>query len=153
MLSLESRKKITKETIRRIENVFLSVTDKREYAGLFLVGFHYLIVMFPVAYIFFGTVDIYYYISGIIYLMIVILHYYFNGCILTRTERSLFNSKEWYGPPSFLLYGLDDISKNRSNNMVALLALLVVSQSVLKMFYDINIWYLILITILIFRNY
>ena len=106
MLSLETRKKVTKETIRIIENMFLKLTDSKINAALLLISLHYFLVSLTVAHIYFGNKNIYFYISVVIYLLIVILHFYFNGCILTKTERALLNNNEWYGPPSIILYGL-----------------------------------------------
>ena len=29
---------------------------------------------------------------------VLVFHFYFNGCIFTRLERDLWNTKDWYGP-------------------------------------------------------
>ena len=153
MFELERRKENTKWSVKQIENFFLNFTNKREYAGLILVGVHYFAVMGSVAYIFFGDIDVYYYISISFYLLIVFLHYYYNGCILTRTERSLFDTKTWYGPPSILLYGVEDLSMDRCNNMIAYLAIVIVSNSILRMYNkDINIFILLILIVIYFRN-
>ena len=45
-----------------------------------------------------GSLDEWFFVSCIIWVMIFIFHVYFNGCILTRLERKLWNTKDWYGP-------------------------------------------------------
>lgn len=153
MFELEKRKENTKWSVRQIENFFLNFTNKREYAGLILVGVHYLAVMSSIAYTFFGDINIYYYISFSFYLLIVFLHYYYNGCILTRTERSLFDTKTWYGPPSILLYGVEDLSMERCNNMIAYMAVIIVTNSFLRLYNkDINLFLLMILTCIYFRN-
>ena len=106
MFELEERKKYTKYVIEEVENFLLKFVDKKGYAGLVVVAFHYFLIVASVTYIMFGSVNIYYYMSSLLYLTVVFLHFFFGGCILTRIERSLLETKEWYGPPSILLYGI-----------------------------------------------
>jgi hypothetical protein len=153
MFELEKRKENTKWSVKKLEDFFLIFTNKREYAGLILVGVHYLVLMASIAYIFFGDIDIYYYISSSFYLLCILLHYYYNGCILTRTERSLLDAKTWYGPPSILLYGVKDFTMERCNNMIAYMAVIIVSNSFLRLYNkDINLFVLMVLTGIYFRN-
>lgn len=153
MFELEKRKENTKWSVKKLEDFFLNFTNKREYAGLILVGVHYLVLVGSIAYIFFGDIDIYYYISSSFYLFVVCLHYYYNGCIFTRTERSLLDSKTWYGPPSILLYGVEDFTMKRCNNMVGYMALIIVTNLFLRLYNkDINLFVLIVLTGIYFRN-
>ena len=153
MFELEKRKENTKWSVKKLEDIFLIFTNKREYAGLILVGVHYLVLTGSIAYIFFGDIDIYYYISSSFYLFVACLHYYYNGCIFTRTERSLLDSKTWYGPPSILLYGVEDFTMKRCNNMVGYMALIIVTNLFLRLYNkDINLFVLIVLTGIYFRN-
>jgi hypothetical protein len=153
MFEIEKRKATTKWSVKKIEDFFLKFTNKREYAGLILVGVHYLTLVSCICYIFFGDIDIYYYISASFYLLVVGLHYYYNGCILTRTERSLLDSKTWYGPPSILLYGVEDFTMKRCNNMVGYMAMIIVTNLFLRLYNkDINLFLLIVLTGMHFRN-
>jgi hypothetical protein len=152
MFELEKRKSDTKWSIRQIEAFFLNCTNKREYAGLYLVGVHYLIVTGIVACIFFGDMNIYYYISVFCYSLLVILHHYYNGCILTKTERSLFDTKIWYGPPSMLLYGVEDFTMERCNDMIYYLSSVVIINIAIREYNkDINLWFLLLLIVIFFR--
>jgi hypothetical protein len=153
MFEIEKRKKNTKWSVRQIEKIFLNFTNKREYAGLILVGVHYLVLISAISFLFFGVINVYYYISLSFYLLCILLHYYYNGCILTRTERSLLDAKTWYGPPSILLYGVKDFTMERCNNMIAYMAVIVVSNSFLRLYNkDINLFVLIVLTGIYFRN-
>ena len=152
MLSLETRKKVTKETIRIIENMFLKLTDSKINAALLLISLHYFLVSLTVAHIYFGNKNIYFYISVVIYLLIVILHFYFNGCILTKTERALLNNNEWYGPPSIILYGSENFNKEKINQLIEILAFLIVVNIFLRIIFNISLWLLPIIVVLLFRN-
>ena len=156
MFEVEKRKEITKLSIKRIENIFLHFTKKREYAGLILVLFHYLLLTCTIWYIFFGDIDIYYYICSGFYLLLVCMHYYYNGCILTKAERSLLNdAKSWYGPPSIFLYGTDKMScMNRCNTMIAYLAFVIVINSIIRLYNkEISLYFIMILIVLYFRNF
>ena len=153
MFELEKRKENTKWSVKQIENFFLNFTNKREYAGLILVGVHYLVLISAISCLFFGEINVYYYISLSFYCLVIFLHYYYNGCILTRTERSLLDAKTWYGPPSILLYGVEDFTMKRCNNMVGYMALIIVTNSFLRLYNkDINLFLLMILTCIYFRN-
>jgi len=154
MFELEERKKYTKYVIEEVEKILLKFVDKKGYAGLMVVGFHYFLIVISVTYIMFGSVNIYYYMSSLLYVVIIILHFICGGCILTRIERSLFETKEWYGPISMLLYGIEDASKERTNNMVVFLATLIVINIISKLFnQNINLFLLMLLVVIYFRLY
>lgn len=154
MFELEERKKYTKYVIEEVENFLLKFVDKKGYAGLVVVGFHYFLIVISVTYIMFGSVNIFYYICSLLYLLIIILHFICGGCILTRIERSLLETKEWYGPISMLLYGIEDASKERTNNMVIFLAITIVTNIILKLFNEnINLSLLMLLVVIYFRLY
>ena len=45
----------------------------------------------------FGPIDTYYWIFMAINAILVLSNIYFKGCLFLKTERYLFNDKEWYG--------------------------------------------------------
>lgn len=134
MFELEKRKENTEWSVKQIENFFLNFTNTREYAGLILVGVHYLVLVSAISCLFFGEINVYYYISLSFYLLCILLHYYYNGCILTRTERRLLDAKTWYGPPSILLYGVEDFTMKRCNSMVANMAIIIIINSIIRLY-------------------
>jgi hypothetical protein len=153
MFELEKRKENTKWSVKQIENFFLNFTNKREYAGLILVGVHYLVLISAISCLFFGEINVYYYISLSFYCLVIFLHYYYNGCILTRTERSLLDAKTWYGPPSILLYGVEDFTMKRCNSMVANMAIIIVINSIFRLYNkNINLFVIILFMTVYYRN-
>jgi len=75
------------------ENIF------QIYTTFFLHG---IIVFFPFYILLFKSLNFYFYISLIIWLLIMVLHLYFNGCIFIRIERALTKNKKWKGIWTYL---------------------------------------------------
>ena len=85
MFNIENRKKNTKKVILNLRKFLESVNPNPAVNGLIVLIFHWASVGLPLLGLF-------------IWFMICIFHLYFNGCILTKLERNLWNTKEWYGP-------------------------------------------------------
>lgn len=103
-LSLETRKKHTKQIIEYTENLLksLNISKNDGINGFIVVLIHWILTGIPLMYIFFGEINNYYYFSCFIWLIIFLMHLYFKGCILTRIERKLWHEKKWWGPWIFL---------------------------------------------------
>lgn len=58
---------------------------------------HYFIIFYVMLYILFGSIGRVWHIIFGLYIFIVLQNFYFNGCILTRLERRLFNDDNYKG--------------------------------------------------------
>ena len=109
MFSLEERKNNTKNIIEYVKKKLLNITNNRYINGYILVLFHWLLTGIPLVYLFIGEINILFYISCFIWIIVFILHFYFHGCIFSRIERDLWQEKKWWGPWIFLFTPLENI--------------------------------------------
>ena len=62
-----------------------------------------------------------FYLTVLCWIIVILCHFYFNGCILIRIERYLWDTKTWYGqwtPLYNLLKKYDiELTKNLLNNL------------------------------------
>ena len=107
MFSLENRIKTTNLILDKSRQFLKNLNENEPVSGLVLFIFHWLFLGIPLVIILVGKINFYFGISIIIWVIVYILHFYFNGCILTKLERKLFNDKKWYGPWTFLILILD----------------------------------------------
>jgi len=106
---IETRKNHTKLVIKNASEFLNSITNNANISGYILLYIHILLVGLPLIYIFIGSVNIYYYLSVLFWLFIMVLHFYFHGCIFTKIERNLWDSKKWYGPWTYLWHGFNGL--------------------------------------------
>jgi hypothetical protein len=103
------RKQHTKYIIEKyqtyIQKLFTE-TNFQIYATYFLHG---IIVFLPFYILLFKSLNIYFYISLIVWVIIIFLHLYFNGCIFIRIERELTKNKKWKGIWTYLFDFLEFI--------------------------------------------
>jgi|AACY02.1.fsa_nt_gi hypothetical protein len=96
VFNTEDRKQYTKDKINKIAYLLVSIFKSENLAAWYVVFFlHYI----PHAIIF--SLFLYYPFNlsfSIVWLVGLVLHLFFNGCIHIRLERNLFNDKKWSGP-------------------------------------------------------
>ena len=118
---LEIRKKHTANILEFTSNIMNYITKDNKMKGYLIVLFHALIYFPTYAYLLVGSYNLLYYACLIVWVLIFILHFYFNGCILIRIERHFFEDKEWKGVWSPLFNSLNvigiDYSKSHMNNI------------------------------------
>ena len=99
MFDLKSRIENTNYILNKTESISKHIEIKSSILGFIIFTFHWFILSLPLITILVGKINWKFWISCCIWILIYILHFYFNGCILTKIERRLFNDKEkWYGP-------------------------------------------------------
>ena len=99
IISQESNKKKMKTLMKMIEKqMYNNIYKNNIINGFIVLLFHWSIVTWAIVYVFLGEVNIYFYIATIIWIMIVVLHIYFRGCILTKIEKHLWKASDWCGP-------------------------------------------------------
>ena len=90
------------------QKLLFKLNQNNEINGIIVFILHCLIIGFFVLNSIFGKVDHIYILGILILLCVVFFHLLFRGCILIKLERRLLNSKDWYGPWTFLFRYLDD---------------------------------------------
>ena len=121
MLNLESRKQNTKWLISNTKNILYKINPNDAINGLIVLCIHWILVGVPLVGLFIFNLNWKFYLSTFLWILILAFHFYFNGCICTRLERDLWNTKDWYGPwilPFNILQGLDvPITSALTNNI------------------------------------
>lgn len=115
MVSLKDRKEHTDKVYATISGVLNKITQDPKKSGFLLFLVHWIFIGIPTVYILFGEVDSKFFACCLVYIIVFLLHFYFGGCILTRIERKLWNTKHWYGPSTFFFLFLDKIGVNMTN--------------------------------------
>ncbi len=99
MFELQSRIEITNYILNKFISLSKIVNIESSILGLLVFMIHWFFIAIPLITILVGTINWKFWISICIWISIYIFHFYFNGCILTKIERRLFNDREkWYGP-------------------------------------------------------
>lgn len=97
--------------------------------GFSLIIFHWALVGFILLYLAIGNVNNLFYGCTLIWILIVVLHFYFKGCFLTKLERELLETKDWYGiwfiPFEILKKNNIELTPNLKNNIYNCFGLLV----------------------------
>jgi hypothetical protein len=107
--SLETRKENTKIIIQKIRELLYKITGNDIISAYILILIHWLVTGVAIVYILFGPVDKWFVLSVSVWISMVLMHFYFNGCILVRVEKALLennsiantddaNEKKWWGP-------------------------------------------------------
>jgi hypothetical protein len=136
---LETRKIHTRNAIEKFnlltENL---IKDKLLRCGL-LYFFHIFIVGSTFLIILFSPINIFFYIFLLIWLIIMLMHIYFGGCIFIRIERELLDDKSWKGIWTHLFDILEyfgyEITNEFSNNIFICMAIIICFIIFLKFIY------------------
>ncbi len=92
-----------------------------QLCGWIVVFFHSFFGLYVMFNILIQEIGITYYIYSFIWVTIIYLNYYFNGCILARIEQEIFQDKTWGGPIHLLLRVVNynaSQSKETMNNVI-----------------------------------
>lgn len=140
MLDLETRKKNTKLVVNSIKNTLYHINPNHRINGLIVLIIHWIAVGIPLLAIFIFKTGWKFYLSAVIWIIICILHLYFNGCICTKTERELWNTKDWYGPWIFPFTILEKIgipiTPRLSNNIFICWGILIIIWIIIRMLFN-----------------
>jgi len=109
--------------------------DQSLYLGYLLIATHNILTTILGAYFFIGSIDkTYYILLALLSIIMLLLHYRFNGCILIRIERELLHSSTYSGIwDAFYYFLIDDtldknIIYNRKHNIqICIASLLILS--------------------------
>lgn len=121
MFDIESRKKNTKLIVYFTKEELFKLNENHVLNGFYVLLVHWICCAIPSFIIFFGEVNIFFYLSCLAWLIIISAHLYFKGCIFTRIERELWQDKTWCGPWVFPFKLLNlsgvEVTPNLSNNI------------------------------------
>lgn len=108
--AIDKRKQYTKIIIQKMRDWLYKISGDDIISAYILILFHWFITGIAIAYIIFGSIDKWFIISILIWSLMVLMHFYFNGCIFVRVEKALMESgnsngnsnsastEKWWGP-------------------------------------------------------
>ena len=115
------RKNVSGKIFEIFEKYLFMITGNNKISGYIVVFFHYLFVMF--LYLLLISQNMVYYIIGSIgWVLLILAHIFFNGCLFIRLERYLWKTNKWYGPWIILLKLFDSILRINKENTKNLLS-------------------------------
>jgi len=115
---IETRINHTNWVVEKTSEYLNKFTNDSNVSGNILLIIHWTIVSFSMLYILLGQINIYFYVSVLIWFVIMILHFYFHGCICIKIERNLWNMKEWKGPWGYLIKLLELMNVEMTNKLL-----------------------------------
>lgn len=136
----EIKKERIKYACENIENILYTFTEDNIKSGYIVMIFHYIYFLTGLFYIWFIEINYNFFIQMIVPMIIHYTSFFYyggTGCIITRIERHLFNSKEWFGPLTPLKY-IYDFELNKDN--IDFILLIIWLPSFIFLIYKIYIW-------------
>ena len=127
--NLEARKKHTKYVIEKF-NILTEklIKDKLVRFGL-VYSFHIICICCTILTLIFSPINFFFYIQLLVWLMIMLMHIYFSGCIVIRIERELLEDKTWKGVWTYVFDILEmfgyEITNEFSNNIFICVAIII----------------------------
>ena len=120
MFDLETRKKYTKDIVETVSKTMLSFINNQKVCGWLMVILHTIFGLYLMFFLITQEINNMYHIYTFMWVIVIYLNYYFNGCILSRIEKNIFQDKMWGGPISVLLYMFYDTPPDKSslNNFI-----------------------------------
>jgi hypothetical protein len=91
-------KEQNKKLLNYVENNLKIFSTNNKFNGFIIFLFHLLFQLISIYFLFLSPISIMFYIFVFIWTIILISNYYFKGCILTKIERHLWNTNQWFGP-------------------------------------------------------
>ncbi len=136
---LDTRKNHTKYLIKKFDESTSKIIENKHLRGKLLYYFHCCLVSVIFLIILFGSINIYFFISLTLWIIIMFLHLYFRGCIFIRIERELFDDKSWKGIWTYFFSVLEcygyNVTDNISNSIFICSAILFSSIFFMKFIY------------------
>ena len=108
-MSICSNKISHKDVMKGIELGLYPYTNDNKMSGFIVFIFHILVCGIPGLYLIIGDINCIYFLCIALWLFVFWLHFYFKGCILVKTERYLWDTREWYGPWSMIIFPLQSL--------------------------------------------
>ena len=112
----ETRKTHTKMIVESSSDYLNKITNSSNISASILVVLTLIIEILTILYILLGSVNKFFYISIAFWFIVIVLNFYFNGCIITKIQRHLWNNNKWYGPWAYLFNYLKTMNINTNTN-------------------------------------
>ena len=109
-------KEYIKNLMIHFEYKLKCITDDNKFNGFLVFLFHYILLFIIYYLLVFFPISFSYYCIVFLFVCIVASNVYFRGCLLTKLERHLWNTTEWFGP-QFFFYDSSTLSNVMLQNL------------------------------------
>jgi len=113
---IHKHKEYMKNILTYFEYKLKSITHDNKFNGFLVFLFHYILLFIIYYLLVFFPISFSYYCIVFLWLCIVASNVYFRGCLLTKLERHLWNTKDWFGP-HFFFYDSSTLSQIMLQNL------------------------------------
>lgn len=109
-------KQQNKHLLLFLEQKLKFISNNNKFNGFIVFLIHLLFQLFSIFILFFYPISPLFYFMLFIWVLILISNYIFKGCILTKFERHLWNTNNWFGP-YYIFCNFYNCSTNKIKNM------------------------------------
>ena len=110
----------SKQQINNILNIcrekLLIISSDHKINGFIVFIIHLLFQFISTYFLFFYPISNTFYFVLLLWALVLLSNIYFRGCILTKLERHLWNTKKWFGP-YYICCGRNDWADNKIKNI------------------------------------
>jgi hypothetical protein len=142
MQSVETRKRHTELIIDYVRQKMFRLTGNDAVSGYIIFILHHVIVCLSFTYILVGEINWLFYLIFAAWIAAFNVHLYFNGCILTRLERALWNTRDWSGTLAWMFSPASktdvEMTPNLVNNIFICCGIVVFMVGFLRFLYSLN---------------
>ena len=143
-LNLEEKiyKNHFKKFLVKVEKKLFTLTGDNNKSGFLVYLLHVVVYIFTLVYLFTGKIDGLFYFCLVFWIAIFITHFCLGGCIFTKVERHLWDTKNWNGAWTFLFLPIENhlansLSKNFKENIYICWGIIISALLLLKIvFYN-----------------
>ena len=142
MTSIETRKKHMELFTHYAQNRLFRFTGNDAVSGYIIFILHQVVVCLSLIYILVGEINWLFYLFFSAWIMAFNVHIYFNGCIFTRLERALWNTRDWSGTLAWIFSPAErtgrDMTPNLVNNIFICCGIVVFMIGFLRFLFSLN---------------
>lgn len=117
LLEKQNRLIVRENFLNILDNITKEFTTENNYIrGYIVCLFHIFLVSVPFFFILFSNKISYVLFSQLVLFLILIQHFYFDGCWMIRLERRIWNTKDWYGLWTYLFNLIESVGFKLNRN-------------------------------------
>ena len=139
---IETKKRHTGLVIDYVRRKLFQLTGNDAISGYIIFILHHIVACLSLIYILIGEINWLFYFVFASWIAAFGAHLYFNGCILTRLERTLWNTRDWSGTLAWIFApaGKTDIemTPNLVNNIFICCGIVVFMVGFLRFLHSLN---------------
>jgi len=145
LFEIKNRKTNREKFISKLENATQVLHNDPYIRGYIVCFIHIILVSIPFYFVITSNSLKIIIISQIALILILLQHFYFDGCWMIRLERRLWNTNKWYGLWTYLFntieyFGIvDELNRNMRDNIFFIVYSIILSFGFYRIYNKISI--------------